>query len=91
MDMSIYPGKIDESFYSFYYRMSENDNYNLMEKIYDLQQMLKDEREEYKDVYFKMRKHSNSTEFESVYLREENKRLTNENMLLRSKLAHYEQ
>lgn len=71
--------------------MSENDSYDLMEKISDLRQMLKDERDEYKDVYFKMKKHSNSTEFESFYLREENRRLTNENMLLRTKLANYEQ
>lgn len=74
--------------------MSDNDNYdrmNLMKKIDDLVQMLKDEREEHKDIYSKMKKQISSAEFESFYLREENKRLTNENMLLRERLAYYEQ
>jgi arginine/lysine/ornithine decarboxylase len=74
--------------------MSDNDNYDrmdLMKKNHDLEQMLKDEREEYKEVYSKMKKQTSSAEFESFYLREENKRLTNENMFLRERLAFYEQ
>jgi arginine/lysine/ornithine decarboxylase len=64
---------------------------DLMKKNHDLEQMLKDEREEYKEVYSKMKKQTSSAEFESFYLREENKRLTNENMFLRERLAFYEQ
>ena len=74
--------------------MSKNDNYdhtNQMKECHDLLQMLKDEREEHKDMYSKMRKQTSSAEFESFYLREENKRLANENMLLRERLANYEQ
>jgi flagellar capping protein FliD len=74
--------------------MFDNDNYdvmNLIKKIHDLDQMLKDEREEFKDIYSKMKKQTSSAEFESFYLREENKRLTNENMLIRERLAYYEQ
>ena len=74
--------------------MSKNDNYdhmNQMKECHNLLQMLKDEREEHKDMYSKMRKQTSSAEFESSYLREENKRLANENMLLRERLANYEQ
>jgi hypothetical protein len=74
--------------------MSDNDNYdhlNHLKKYEDLVQMLKDERKEHKDIYSKMKKQTSSAEFESIYLREENKRLKNENMLLREKLAHYKQ
>ena len=68
-----------------------DDKKSLIEKINDLQRMLTDEREEYKDIYFRMKNHSNGTGFEIFYLQEENKRLTNDNMILRERLANYEQ
>lgn len=71
----------------------------LQNRITELEQMLRDEREEYKDIYMRMKKHTIDTnknvqntsnicgqEFQIYYLNEEVNRLRLENDELRSKL-----
>jgi len=75
---------------------------SLQKRIVELEQMLRDEREEYKDIYTMMKKHTHDTEtntnvqkhsningqeFQIYYLNQEVKRLRQENNELRSKLA----
>ena len=72
--------------------MWKSDDYkDLINQINNLQQKLNDERDEYKDIYLRMKNNVSDFEFESHYLREENKRLQTENENLRTKLSFYEQ
>ena len=72
----------------------------LQKRIVELEKMLHNEREEYKDIYMRMKKHTRDTEnndlkknsntngqeFQIYYLNEEIKRLRKENNELRSNL-----